>query len=30
MYADYDIMSIETHPLGIFCECGRTVHLKKV
>ena len=29
MYADYDTMSIETHPLGIFCECGRTVHLKE-
>lgn len=29
MYADYDIMSSETHPLGTFCQCGRTIHLKE-
>ena len=29
MYADYDTMSIETHPLGTFCQCGRTIHLKE-
>ena len=29
MYADYDITSIETHPLSTFCQCGRTIHLKE-
>lgn len=29
MYADYDIASIETHPLSTFCQCGCTIHLKE-
>ena len=29
MYADYDIRTSESYPLGTFCECGCTVHLKE-
>lgn len=29
MYADFDIRCTDAYPLGTFCKCGRTVHLKK-
>lgn len=29
MYADYDIRTSESYPLGTFCKCGCTVHLKE-
>ena len=29
MYADFDIRYTDEYPLGAFCKCGRTAHLKK-
>lgn len=29
MYADYDIQTSEGYPLGVYCICGRSIHLKE-
>lgn len=29
MYADYFNCTNEEHPHGVFCECGRVIHLKE-
>ena len=29
MYADFDMRYSGEHPFGVFCPCGRTVHLKE-
>lgn len=28
MYADYSMCSSKKYPYGVFCLCGRTVHIK--
>ena len=29
MYTDYGIQTNVDHPLGVFCPCGLTIHLKE-
>lgn len=28
MYADYSMCSSKEYPYGVFCPCGRTIHIK--
>ena len=29
MYADFDLRYSDEYPYGVFCICGRTIHLKE-